>query len=346
MQSIGIDLGAKQSHLVLANDQAPMQTLSLPTATLGAWLRTQPRSRVVMETCTQSRAVARAALAAQHETLVVPSTVVRALGVGRRGIKTDKRDAEVLATAGLRNPDLPSVYLRRPDTEAKRALLSARQALIEGRTRLVLHLKSTLRGRLVVLRATPSAASFATSVRDALLATAEGISVGDEAILAALTAMTAQIEQLDDQLATLVKCDDTCQRMMTMPGIGPVISLALSTHLEDPNRFRSAEALGSYMALVPGESTTGGNIHRTGTLRAGPGHLKSLMIQAAWTMWRSRPGDPVVVWARALADRRGRRIAIVALARKMTIILWAMWKAGRPYQPDKAVCPKESHTPT
>jgi transposase len=145
--------------------------------------------------------------------------------------------------------------------------------------------------------------------------------------------VTEQLELLDEEIAQITKQDDACQRLMTMPGVGPQIALAISCHLADPARFANAENLGSYLALVPGEMTTGGKIKRTGVIAAGRSHIKALLVQAAWCRWRARPNDPDVLWARSIAAKRGKRIAIVALARKIAVMLWAMWKNKTNFQP-------------
>lgn len=113
MEHVGLDLGAKRTHVVrLASNGQVAERLQVPTRELPGWLKKLPPSRVVMEACTQSPAIARASKAANHETIVVPGQLVRALGVGARGIKTDDRDAEVLARASVRSEVLPSVHLR------------------------------------------------------------------------------------------------------------------------------------------------------------------------------------------------------------------------------------------
>ena len=104
MEHIGIDLGAKHSHIVVMTPAAEVSLRTrLETSRLPRWLSDRAACRVVMEACTQSPAIARASRAAGHETVVVPTNLVRALGVGARGIKTDDRDAEVLARASVRN---------------------------------------------------------------------------------------------------------------------------------------------------------------------------------------------------------------------------------------------------
>jgi len=290
----------------------------------------------VMEACTQSPAVARAANAAGHDTKVVPGQLVRLLGVGARGIKTDERDAEALARASLRNEQLPSVHLRSELSCSRRELLAARATLLEARKSIALSVKSWLRGRLIVLRGRASSKHFAAAVRLVALKHQDGLPGPIETLLMSFEHLCDQLDELDEQLCTVANSDALCQRLMTMPGVGPRVSLAFTTHLDDPRRFESSDDLASYLTLVPGEYTTGGKIKRTGTIHAGPVYLKALLVQAAWSLYRARPGEPVVLWARAIADKRGRRIAIVALARKIATVMWAMWKHGTSYDPTRA----------
>jgi transposase len=267
---------------------------------------------------------------------VIPAHIVRSFGVGRRGIKTDKKDAEVLAQAGIRNQDLPSVYIRPAKEEARRELVSARALLIANRTRIALHLKSSLRGRLIHVagRATPK--TFTEVIRKAFISDELGVSLAQQTLLQSYDEITEQLELLDEEVAKITKNDEVCQRLMTMPGVGPQIALAVSSHLADPTRFATADDLGSYLALVPGEMTTGGKVKRTGIIHAGPGHIKALLVQAAWCRWRTRPNDPDVLWARSIAAKRGKRIAIVALARKIAVAMWAMWKTKTNFRPELA----------
>ncbi|MDD9942458.1 MAG: transposase [Myxococcales bacterium] len=95
-------------------------------------------------------------------------------------------------------------------------------------------------------------------------------------------------------------------------------------------------ATDSHPLRRPGEHTTGGKVVRTSTLKAGPRYLKAMLVQCAWSAWRTRPNDPMVLWARAIAERRGKRIAIVALARKLATVLWAVWRHDRPYDSSRA----------
>ena len=336
MEHIGIDLGAKHSHIVVmtATGEVALRR-RVPTRELPRWLEQRESSRVVMEACTQSPAIARVALVSGHQTVVVPGSLVRALGVGARGIKTDDRDAEVLARASVRNQELPSVHLRGEVSRSRRELIAARAALVKTRRSLALSVKSWLRGRLIMLPGKANTVRFCAAVRNVALGEPEGLPVAIDLLLVTFEHLCGQIAKLDEMIAELVDSDPTCVELMQIPGVGPQVSLAFTTHLDDPRRFANADQLASYLALVPGEATTGGKVVRTSTLKAGPLYLKALLVQAAWSLWRTRPDEPMVVWARSIAEKRGKRIAIVALARKLATVMWAMWKHGTSYDPSR-----------
>lgn len=336
MDHIGIDLGATNSHVVvLSSSGSKKMRRKLKTADLPKWLAQQPPSQVVMEACTQSPAIARAALAAKHTTKVVPAHLVRLLGVGARGIKTDDRDASAVAHASLQNSDLPTVHLRSERSIHRREVLAARATLVKSRRSIAISVKSWLRGRLVNLRGR-AAKGFCDAVRAVALEHPDGLPVAIDVMLETFEHLSEQVAKLDEQIVAITKQDPICQRLMRVPGVGPQVALAFTTHVDDPARFGSADQLASYLALVPGEATTGGKITRTRTITAGPRYLKALLVQAAWSMWRTKPRDPVVLWARAVGDKRGNCIAIVALARKIATMLWSMWKNGTEYDPTRA----------
>jgi transposase len=340
VKHIGIDLAKTHSNVVvLSSEGSELGRSKVRTCELGGWLGRQKQGdevvRVVMETCTQSLYVARAAQQAGLETVVIPGHVIRALGVGARGIKTDDRDAEVLARASVRNKELPSVHLRSPSSEERRELLMARAALVDARRLLSVRVKAWLRARLLTIRGRASSLAFCEAVRRIASKLEQGVPLHIEKLLEVFEQLTSQIESLDEEIARVTKDDPLIRRLTAICGVGPQVSLAFVSHIDDPKRFRSADEVASYLALVPGESTTGGKVRRTGTIKAGPVALKALLVQAAWSMVRARPNEPMVIWAKTIAARRGKRIAIVALARKLATVMWAMWKHGTNYDPQR-----------
>lgn len=337
MEHIGIDLGSKHSHIVVMTESGEIhERLQVTTVQLPRWLERRSPSRVVMEACTQSHAIARASIGAGHQTVVVPGQVVRALGVGARGIKTDERDAQVMAQASVRSPTLPSVHLRSDQSRSLREVTSVRATLLESRKAMALSIKSWLRARLINIKGRARSQHFADAVRKVALEHSDGLPMAMELLLQSYEHLCTQIDLLDEELETMSEADPICQKLMKVPGVGKIVSLEFRTQLDDPQRFASSDQLASYLALTPGENTTGGRVRRNGTIHAGPKVLKSLLVQAAWSLWRARPNEPIVLWAKAIADRRNKRTAIIALARKLATVMWSMWKHDTAYDPRRA----------
>ena len=335
MNHVGIDLGARKSSVcVLDSAGAIVERCEVQTGDLGQYLERRS-GRVVMESCTQSRKVAELARAAGLEVVVVPGTFVRQLGIGARGIKTDAKDAEHLARASLRNEQLPSVRACCARSREHRRLLQVRQQLVRTRTRYVTSIKSFFRGELIVLRVRVTSPTFRSTIESALLARPEGVPMDITVLLDMIDALTAQIARFDATIKQIASEDQVCRRLMTVPGVGPNVSLAFASLVDDISQFPDAEQLASYLALVPGENTTGGKIKRSGVIKAGPKLIRSVLVQAAWSMWRTQSGSPIVQWATRIADRKGKKVAITALARKLSAVMYAMWKTERNYDPTR-----------
>jgi transposase len=113
---------------------------------------------------------------------------------------------------------------------------------------------------------------------------------------------------------------------MTAPGVGPVVALTYQAVLDDPSRFGGDAARASaFLGVVPSEDSSAERQHKGHITKTGPKDLRALRVQASWVLWRSRreASADLRTWAQALAARRGRRIAIVALARRLSRILYA-----------------------
>ncbi len=104
--------------------------------------------------------------------------------------------------------------------------------------------------------------------------------------------------------------------------------------IDEAKRFRNAHAVSAYLGLVPGENTTGGKRRLGSITKHGNTHARSMLVQSAWQILRAGDADdPLRRWADALAKTRGKRIAAVALARRLAGVLWAMWRDGTVYDP-------------
>jgi transposase len=137
-------------------------------------------------------------------------------------------------------------------------------------------------------------------------------------------------------LLEIAEQDPLCKRLMAVPGVGPVIALRFVAVVDQPERFHSAHHLMSYVGLTPGESSSSLRSQRRGITKAGASDLRHALIQGCWSMLRAKPSEPMAQWALALAARRNRQVAVVALARKVLGILWAMWCNGQSYRSELA----------
>ena len=343
MEHVAIDLGGRESQICIRDATGQVvHEGRYATVDLERVLAGRGPSRVVMETCAESYAVAAAAQRAGHEVRVVPGTLVRTLGVGARRLKTDRRDAQVLSEVSSRI-DLPTVHLRSVRSRERKTLCSMRQALVRSRTQMVNTVRGYLRLQLVRVRS-GSVESFTERVREALLGTSEGIPAYVERQLAVIETLSEQIRSANEEIAQQAEQDEVCQRLMSVPGIGPVTALRFVATLDTPERFADAHRVGSYVGLVPSERSSSERQRRGGITKAGQGEMRWLLVQAAWSLWRTRPGEPIVQWARRVAERRGRPVAIVALARKLGGILYVLWRDSTTYDPLRAARRAENKT--
>jgi transposase len=151
--------------------------------------------------------------------------------------------------------------------------------------------------------------------------------------LRTIDALTAEIGDADRDLATVAKADPTARRLMTVPGVGPSTSIRFVAALDEISRFRGAHAVESYLGLVPGEDSSAERRRRTSITKAGPAALRWCLVQAAWAARRARRQDPMQRWADEIEKRRGKRVAVLALARKLAGMLYAIWRDGTVYEP-------------
>jgi transposase len=185
------------------------------------------------------------------------------------------------------------------------------------------------------VRAT-TAASLVKQTRKVLQRHPEGLSLALDRVLRSIESLSELIAEADKELDTLAKADPICSNLMSMPGVGPVTSIRMRAGIDDPRRFPNGHRMQSYLGLTPGERSSSDTKRITGITKAGSSPLRWVLIQAAWSFWRSRPQDPNVLWAKRIAARRCNAVAIVALARRMSAILRAMWISGEPYSLDYA----------
>lgn len=335
MKHVAIDLGGRESQICVRHaDGSILDEKKVPTRKLPELFKEWSKSRIVVETSAEAFRIADSARAATHEVRVVPSTLVHALGVGARGIKTDRRDARSLSLASCQM-DLPSVHLPSEMSRRLKSICGSRERLVECRTVLINNVRGWMRTQLIRIR-TGGAVSFADRVRTHLQKDELELPEHIDRELDVIATLSDKIRLADKQLAKLAKEHPVCRRLMTAPGIGVVTATRFVAAIDDVTRFHTAHALQSYLGLTPGEKSSGDSSHRKGITKAGPSAVRWALIQAAWATIRHAPTDPMVRWSQRIADRRGKFIAVTALARKLAGILFAMWRDGTDYRSSRS----------
>ena len=330
MEHLAIDLGGKESQVcVRAAAGEILVEKRVQTATLRKYLRGRPPSRVVVETCTEAFSVADAALACGHEVRVVPGQLVRSLGVGARGVKSDRSDARTLSEVSCRI-DLPSVHIPTQASRNRKTMCGMREGMVECRTKLINTVRGWLRAEARRLRP-GDVVSLPSRVRELVKIRPPFV----DRLLESIDELTGQIEQADKELLTLAEADATCRRLMTVPGVGPVTATRFAATVDDVGRFATAHQLEAYLGLVPGEHSSGERKRLTSITKAGSPKMRWALIQASWVARRCARNDPIVRWSQEVELRRGKRIAITALARKMAGIMFAIWRDGSTYDPQQ-----------
>ena len=340
MDMIGIDLHKRESQLcILAKDGAVSERRIVTsrerfTAVFGG----RAAARVLVEASTESEWVAQHLESLGHEVIVADPNYAAMYATRSRRVKTDKRDARTLAEA-LRIGAYRPVHRVSAARQHVRAELAVREALVRTRTRYVSVAKALVRRD--GLRVT-SSASHVAAQRIAALDLSEALAAELTPLFDVLDPINAHINAADRRLAALVATDPVVARLATAPSIGPVTASAVVATVDDITRFRSAHQFEAFLGLVPSERSSGEQRHRGRITKAGNTRVRMLLVEAGWRLLRSRTADAAALraWGLSIAARRGTRVAVVALARRLAGILYAMWRDGVPYDASRLRGPR------
>jgi transposase len=285
--------------------------------------------RVLLETGTESEWVAQTLEQAGHAVIVADPNYAPMYGEVRRRVKTDRRDVAALAEANRRGWYRPA-YRRSAGQRAVQQILRSRRQLVAMRTGTISVLRALLRQEGSRL---PSGSSAQVSARLARLVIPPGLTETLAPLQRTIAQLTREIATIDTRLAAQAADDAVVQRLQSVPGVGPVVALTFRATLDQVARFTHAGQVSALLGLVPREDSSAERRHRGHITKAGPGELRSLLVQAAWACWRSHGSGTLRVWVDQLAARRGRRIAVVALARRLSRILFAIWRDESVFAP-------------
>jgi transposase len=215
---------------------------------------------------------------------------------------------------------------RTSDTQRRvRALLTARDNLVRTRIREIQVMRALLRREGKRVRSGQTS-SFAERMAEQELP--EWLRATVAPVVKVMDEVNLQLQVMDKALQRIVGDDPVVRRLCTAPGIGPVTAIAFVATIDRVERFDRAHQVESYLGLVPREFSSGERQQRGSVTKAGNGRLRWLLVEAAWSILRSRRSstEQLRQWTERIALRRGRRIAVVALARRLAGILYAMWR--------------------
>jgi len=278
--------------------------------------------RILLETGTDSEWVAQALEAAGHEVIVADPNYAPMYGEVTRHVKTDRRDVAALAEANRRGWYRPAHRTSALQRETKQ-ILRARRYLVQMRSGAVSLVRSLLRQSGYRLG---TGSCETVPARVAKLAIAGELAATLLPLCRQIAALTGEVHALDARLQARTAGDAIVARLRSVPGIGVIVATTFRAFVDHHERFAHAGQVSAAIGLVPREDSSAERRHRGHITKAGPRELRSLLIQAAWVCWRHPGSATLKVWAERIAARRGKRIAVVALARRLSRILFAIWR--------------------
>ena len=245
--------------------------------------------------------------------------------------KTDKDDALKLAKLAVLG-QLPTAHMPSPQQRQRRRLVHYRRVLVDRRTQIKNQIRSiySQQGLSLPKRGKAWTKIGIKQIGEEARPLRECESIDDlwrgrlHVELQLLKTLNTQIAQVDEKLDALGAKDDRVQLLQSVPGVGPRLAETVVAHLDDPHRFASAGQVASYAGLVPKQFESGTIKRSCRITRRGPALLRSMLVEVAWMVYMRN------AWAQAFVRRISRgvasrkNIAIVALARKLLVTLWAM----------------------
>src|SRR5215212_7090094 len=333
MDFIGFDLGKVSSQVCIITEDGELIERRIRTDRdhLAELLSPRPPARILVEASTESEWVARHLEGLGHEVVIADPNFAPMYATRSRKVKTDKRDARTLCEACRLGAYRPAH--RTSDRQRHvRAQLAVREAMVRTRSRYISIISTLLRRDGLRIHNSGYTPTFLK--RLAQLELPETLREEVAPLVLMLQSLNEQIKQADQQLAALAEGDEVLARLRTVPGVGVITATSFVSTLDDAARFDGAKQARAYLGLVPSERSSGERQQRGHISKAGPGRARHMLVEAAWTILRRRSAANAALheWAAKIMARRGSRVAVVALARKLAGILYAMWRDATSFE--------------
>lgn len=248
--------------------------------------------------------------------------------------KTDKNDARGIAQV-LRTGWFSPVHMKSREAHGARALLSTRKALLKKTMDLANEVRGLLKIFGVRLPRTVNHGSFDSLVRPMI----EMDEVLAHAIIPLLDARAVMFQhylELDRRVKRAASQDEVCMRMMTVPGVGPIAALTFKAAVDDPKRFKKSRTVAAHFGLTPRRYQSGEHDNPGRISKAGDRDVRAAMYAAANSLlMRTMAGSQIKTWGMSLMRTKGHRRAVVAVARKLAVLLHRMWIDGTEFRQDQ-----------
>lgn len=332
--TVGLDIAKSVFHLVFMNGRGRvLKKKKLKRHQVVSFFTKLEPAIVVMESCGTSHYWCREIAKAGHETkAIAPQYVVPY----RKGNKHDYNDAQAIAEASQRK-GMRFVPVKSQAQQDIQLVHRIRERLVSQRTALCNQIRGLLAEYGVIF---PKGVSGLSKLLPEVLEDAEnGLSVlartQVQGLLDDLHALQLRIKQTDKEVSRIASQSSTCQRLMSMTGIGPIIATALYAGVGQGQAFRSGRHLAAWFGLVPKQHSTGDNPRLLGISKRGNTYLRTQVINGARAALRhlGDKQDKVSQWCRQCLERMSFNKVSVALANKMVRMAWAMLHYQQDYKP-------------
>ena len=331
--ALGIDLGKTVFHLVGLDESGHVVVRKRCSRTqLLAFTANLQVQMIGMEACSGAHFLGRALRAQGHEVRLMPAQYVKPYVQTN---KSDYIDAEAIAEA-VQRPRMRFVPIKTEEQLDLQALHRVRERWVMRRTAVVNQVRSLLleRGRTVPKGRRHLEQALPRILEDAELPLAGSFRVLLAQLQLELEQLAGRIGQMDAVIQQEARENEACQRLTTIPGVGPVTATALIGAIGNGSAFRKGRDLSTWMGIVPGEYTTGGKQKLLGISKRGNKYLRRLFVQGARSVLQQRdkqaPG--LKLWLGQLLGRAHQNVVVVALANKLVRIAWAVLSKNESYR--------------
>jgi transposase len=324
---IGLDVSLASTAIcvVTAHGKVVRETTvaSEPEA-LVAFLRDLPGNAIVvgLEAGPLSQWLHRHLTAAGIQTVLMETRHVKG-ALKAMPIKTDRRDAEGIARL-LQMGWFRPVHCKSVSAQEMRAVLTARKSIQQACINLELSIRGMLRN-FGLKMGKISKGRFDARVLE-LTDGNPALSAAAEPVLSARRALRSELARLETRIRHHAGADAVCRLLMTMPGVGAIVALTFKSAIDDPERFHASKDVGPWVGLTPRREQSGERDIIGQITRAGDAALRTALHQAATVMLNHGRPNWLTAWALRVAQRRGKKRATVALARRIGVVLHRMWR--------------------